>query len=82
VLTCREFVEFLDAYLAGQLPPDVRARFDQHLAACPSCIVYTQTYRATIRLARQTFESDAPVAGVPEELVDAILRARDHSRAS
>jgi len=82
LLSCREFVEFLEAYLAGELPAQVSARFDQHLAACPACIVYTQTYRATIRLARVAYEDDAPVSGVPEELVQAILRARDHSRPS
>jgi anti-sigma factor RsiW len=81
-LTCREFVQFLDDYLAGELEPETKARFERHLAACPSCTVYTETYRASIRLARQAFQSDTPVTGVPEALVEAILRARDYSRAS
>lgn len=75
-LTCREFVEFLDRYLSRELPAETSARFDEHLARCPTCSAYASTYRETVALARRAFDAaDEPVSGVPEELVHAILAA-------
>ena len=45
MLTCREFVDFLAEYLEGRLSEDQLARFNGHLAACPSCVSYTRSYR-------------------------------------
>jgi anti-sigma factor RsiW len=77
-MTCRELVNFLGAYLDGELSERVRRRFDEHLAACTECSAYLETYRATVRLARGAFRDlDGPVpADVPEDLVKAILAAR------
>ena len=76
-LSCREFVEFLDEYLSGHLPEDERARFDAHLARCPACVAYTQTYRQALRLGRAAFLCpEAALADAPEDLVRAILQAR------
>jgi anti-sigma factor RsiW len=76
-LTCGEFVEFLDDYLAGALGPQRLASFNEHLAACPSCVGYMKTYRETIRLGKSALAASEPVPDeVPEELVRAILRAR------
>lgn len=78
-MTCREFVEFLGDYLSGDLPPHQAARFDEHLARCPSCASYTRTYREAVRLGRRAvLSSDGPVPDdVPEDLVRAIIAARD-----
>ena len=73
MLTCQEVIEFLFAYVEGELPAAERARFDQHLAVCPHCVDYVQGYRESIRLGKAAF---AEVDEVPEELVDAILAAR------
>ena len=73
--SCREFVEFLGGYLAGELPPGQRARFDAHLARCPACVSYMRTYREAVRLGQAALGADPP-AEVPEELVRAILEAR------
>jgi anti-sigma factor RsiW len=77
-MTCREFADFMADYLTGELMPDQRARFDRHLAACPTCVTYLKGYEATIRLGRAAFdEPEAPVPDtVPESLVNAILKAR------
>ena len=73
MLTCQELIEFLAAYVEGELTADERARFDQHLAVCPHCVDYVQGYRESIRLGKAAFSD---VEEVPEELVDAILAAR------
>jgi len=76
-LSCRDLIEFLARYLDGELPPDERARFDAHLAACPYCVDYLASYRETIRLGREACEPDAgPPEDLPPELVDAILASR------
>lgn len=77
-MTCREAVEFLMAYLDGELPADQRGTFDAHLAVCRSCATYLENYRATIRLGREAMKAtDEPAAGrMPEALVRAIHAAR------
>ena len=73
-LTCRDLAEFVADYQSGELAPEVRAAFDEHLAECPDCVTYLRTYADTIRLARGA-AGPVPVA-VPEQLVRAILAAR------
>ena len=51
-------------------PPGARS----HLAECPDCVNYLQSYLATIRLEEAAFAEPAEV--VPEDLVRAILAAR------
>jgi anti-sigma factor RsiW len=76
-MNCREFCEFLHEYLYGALPADERAEFDKHLAECPWCLAYLDSYKTTIRLEKAAVSEDAPPpADAPEELIRAILRAR------
>jgi anti-sigma factor RsiW len=82
-MNCREFTEFLHEYLFGNLPAEQRVEFDKHLAECPWCVAYLDSYQKTIQLEQASFSvpEGAPLpAAVPEELVQAILNAR--SRAS
>jgi anti-sigma factor RsiW len=81
-MTCKQLTEFIADYRSGALPPAVRAEFEAHLAACPDCVRYLQTYEDTIRLARGAFAAtDDPLpADVPEKLVHAILAARAKTR--
>ena len=82
-MNCREFTEFLHDYLLGGLLAEVRAEFDRHLSECPWCVAYLDSYQRTIQLEKAAFSApvDAPPpAEAPEELIQAILRAR--SRAS
>jgi anti-sigma factor RsiW len=77
-MTCRELIEFLADYLSGELPAEVRRLFEEHLAECPACVAYLETYEATIRLGKDAFSSvqELGCADAPEELVAAILAAR------
>ena len=71
-LPCTEIIGFLADYLDGELPPERRSEFDRHLAVCPSCVAYLESYKETIRLAKG---SELPVEEAPEELIKAILAA-------
>jgi anti-sigma factor RsiW len=77
-MSCRELVDFLLDYFEDSLPAEQRDTFDQHLALCPPCKSYLDTYRATIALGREACcdEADAVREEAPDELVQAILRAR------
>ena len=78
-MNCREFTEFVQEYLLGNLPAQERAEFDKHLAECPWCVAYLDSYQKTIELGQAAFsapEDAPPPADAPEELIQAILRAR------
>jgi anti-sigma factor RsiW len=77
-VTCRELVEFLMAYVDGELSEAERTEFHSHLAQCPPCVAYLKTYELTIRLTKRAMECQqhAPPEPCPEELVRAILAAR------
>jgi anti-sigma factor RsiW len=79
-VTCRELADFILDYLSGDLAADVRAAFEHHLTLCPACVNYLDAYKATIDLTRRVVRgadgsADAP-SDAPEELVRAILAAR------
>jgi len=77
-MTCREVIDFLMDCLSGSLTETERATFDAHLALCPSCVAYIQTYRDSIQMGKAAFaREDEELPGeVPEELIRAILASR------
>ena len=77
-MTCREFADFMMDYHSGELPSDIRVRFDAHLQACENCRRYLNSYQQTVKLGKCAFDDlEAPVpTDVPESLVQSILGAR------
>jgi anti-sigma factor RsiW len=80
-LTCKQFIGFLDDFLAGAQPADVRRDFERHIAACRHCADFLRTYRETIALGKGAFgdEDAALPASVPEDLVKAVLAVTEQS---
>jgi anti-sigma factor RsiW len=63
MVTCKQLIEeFLADYLDGTLRPDQMADLQEHLAVCPPCVAYLNTYRKT----RELVQKDA--ADMPPEL--------------
>jgi predicted anti-sigma-YlaC factor YlaD len=78
-VTCREFTDFIGEYLSGELSAQTQAVFEEHLRLCVNCERYLTGYEDSIRLSKRAFEDKdaaATEAGVPEDLIDAILAAR------
>jgi anti-sigma factor RsiW len=73
---CRECDEFLVDYVAGELPADVVATFELHIARCRNCRVYLEQYRATIKAGKTACDAAKEGLQIPEELIKAILAAR------
>lgn len=81
-MTCREFADFIADYLSEELPPETRAVFEHHLDLCINCRRYLTSYEETVKLGKRAFDHDEAniPEEIPEELVQAILAARSHSR--
>jgi len=76
-MTCREFVEFLNAWLAGELSPEESIEFERHLDACDPCIDYLNAYKRTMQLVQEVAEHDEDIPDdVPDDLITAILTAQ------
>ena len=78
-IPCEEVLTFLWAYLSDELPPEKVAEFDRHLAVCPSCVNYIETYKKTVELSRGTFRAEGGgevAAEMPEDLMGAVMAAR------
>lgn len=64
-IDCQDLVELVTEYLEGTLPPELRRRFEDHLALCEGCDTYVEQMRETIRLLGQlTEETLSPQATV------------------
>ena len=73
MMTCRQLIEFIEAYLEGELPPLKAAAFKLHLLLCSDCRAYLATYRQTIEMSKLAMTPDEPVpAEVPPRLIKAI----------
>ena len=76
-MNCRELIEFLHDYSAGELPPETLALFHAHVGKCPPCLAYLESYEHTVKLCRGACHQSA--AELPEELILAILSVRPGS---
>jgi anti-sigma factor RsiW len=60
VKRCNDLVGLLVDFVEHQLPPDVHARLEQHLARCPRCLTQLKTYESTVCLLRSIRDDDLP----------------------
>ena len=68
-VTCKELIlDYLSDYLDGLLTSGMATELERHLARCPSCVAYLNTYRRTRELVGETMR-----VSMPEEM-RAILR--------
>lgn len=79
MISCREFEDFVMGYLDGELPARQRSLFELHIRLCRECRQYLQAYKITVELSQKLSATEAEDLpdDVPEELVKAILKARD-----
>ena len=60
-------------YVSGELAAEELAHLEGHLRSCPPCVIYVETYRATITVTRRLRSAPLP-AHVEARLRDAIRR--------
>ena len=76
MMNCREFVDFLMAYLNEDLPKAERDAFKMHIVDCPPCVNFLDTYAETIKLEKGAYDS-LGYDDMPPQLVQAILAAQE-----
>ena len=62
---CSDTEHLLFEYIQDELTAETRQKLDKHLADCPGCLRYVQSYRKTIQA---THEHGLPEVGMPLEL--------------
>jgi anti-sigma factor RsiW len=66
-LNCARGVDLLMDYLEGVLPTALSTSIDAHLAICPRCVAFAQSYQAGPRILRDVTRVEAP-GGLEERL--------------
>jgi anti-sigma factor RsiW len=65
MFTCKESVDLLQKFLDGELAEEETRYLEEHFAACPPCIDFLRTYKATSGLCRKALSHR-----MPEEMAD------------
>lgn len=81
-ISCKELIDFLWAYVSEELSAEERHEFDRHLQVCPSCVAYLDSYKKTIEMEKTMVSElgDQGCEDVPEDLVQAVLKARKRNK--
>ncbi len=58
--TCKQMTDLIFKYLNDNLGPRLQKDFKRHLAICPDCIAFLNTYRKTIALTGSVRAEDIP----------------------
>ena len=69
VIICRRYRTSLSAYLESEADTDLSRSLKKHLAGCPECTAFLETFRKTIALCR-----NLPLLPFPEELHSKIMQ--------
>ena len=80
MITCEEFEEFILDYFDGDLSRKQKMIFEMHLRMCRECRDYLAAYQRTMEMSRAVYapNNDSLPKEVPEDLIKAILDARNH----
>jgi hypothetical protein len=71
LLTCKEFLSELSAYLDEQTDKELKAKIEQHVTECPNCWVVCDTTKKTIKVYKG-MDAHAVPPGMHERLMAAL----------
>ena len=76
--TCKDCIDFIDAYIDGELSGDMKERFETHLEKCPPCVDYLKSYERTVKACKHLHKPirQDVCEQLPEGLVKAIMKAK------
>jgi len=73
LLSCKQFLTELNAYLDEETSPDERTRLQNHINECPNCWVVVDTTKKTINVYKGVEPQSVP-NDVKERLMAALQR--------
>ena len=73
---CKDVVKMLSEYIDGECSSEERALIDAHLADCPNCITFVNTFRKSISMAKDLLYVD-----IPEDLRERLHKVLDDKAA-
>ncbi len=59
-ISCSQVVDYCLDYLGGALSSEDRENFDDHLAYCPECVKFFDTYKKTPEVSREALSLEMP----------------------
>jgi hypothetical protein len=71
LLTCKEFLSELSAYLDEQTDLELKTKIDKHVSECPNCWVVCDTTKKTIKVYKGMESCEIPTS-VHERLMAAL----------
>ncbi len=71
MLTCKEFLSELSAYLDEQTDQELKTKIDKHVAECPNCWVVCDTTKKTIKVFKGMDACEIP-SNMHERLLKAL----------
>ncbi|HXI54537.1 MAG TPA: zf-HC2 domain-containing protein [Polyangia bacterium] len=74
MINCQQLIDFCFDYIEGDLPNDEQALFRRHLAQCPDCVNFFETYRRTPEVSREALATQIPAT--VRDAVRSFLRTR------
>ena len=77
MISCQQLVDFCLDYIEGDLPRDEQVGFMRHLAQCPDCVTFFETYRRTPQISREALNVKIPPA--VKDAIHSFLRERRDS---
>jgi anti-sigma factor RsiW len=77
-VNCRDFTDFIMAWLDGELPEAQARAFAAHIDKCPPCVTYLEQYKQAVAAGRLCCGEPELPGEVPEALIQSILAARRH----
>jgi anti-sigma factor (TIGR02949 family) len=60
MFSCKDSVNLLMDFLDGEMSPEEEAHLKEHLSACPPCMDFLKTYRATPGLCKRALAKQMP----------------------
>ena len=60
IVSCKDVVDLATEYLEGGMGEQARLEFEGHIAACPGCVAFFKTYRATGALCKRAIAHRLP----------------------
>jgi anti-sigma factor (TIGR02949 family) len=76
IANCRTTIDLLAAYVDGALSGEEQQALQAHIAHCPRCVEFFESYRAASRIIREATKADVP-AEIEERLLQFLAGKRD-----